>query len=237
MKNNVTNNPSSKLLLLKDIVSNGYLWNLGTFKGTLDGNNKRIIGVSASGGLTTAGYYGMFTTLDGATVQNIRFTDVNIDCTNECPDIYIGALAGKAISSLIVNVSVDGKVSLDANGTGMSYSGGLVGHAVSCQFTDCTNNALVFAGKGAAVAGGIVGMSVGTESSKCRYTRCKNTGHIWAYYKVLGGYARAGGIVGYAKDAFSPFYECSNTGKLEASRNSFGGDCITAYDNDGIYTS
>lgn len=235
LKNNVTNNPSSKLLLLKDIVSNGYLWNLGTFKGILDGNNKRIIGVSASGGLTTAGYYGMFTILDGATVQNISFTDVNIDCTNECPDIYIGALAGKAISSLIVNVSVNGMVSLKAGWGGMSYSGGLVGHAVSCQFTDCTNNATVIAEKGAAVAGGIVGLSEGTESSKCRYTRCKNTGYIEAHLMVLGGYARAGGIVGYAKDAYSPFHECSNTGELKAWGSA--GSCITAYGNDGIYTS
>ncbi len=225
LKNYVTNNPSSKLLLLKDIVSNGNLWNLGTFKGILDGNNKRIIGVSASGGLTTAGYYGMFTALDGATVQNINFTDVNIDCTNECPDIYIGALAGKAISSLIVNVSVDGKVSLKAGWGGMSYSGGLVGHAVSCQFTDCTNNATVIAEKGAAVAGGIVGLSEGTESSKCRYTRCKNTGYIEAHLMVLGGYARAGGIVGYAKDAYSPFHECSNTGELKAWGDA--GKCYT----------
>lgn len=230
-------NSSDSYLLLEDIdASDKNLWNLGTFKGELNGNGKTISGFSVSGTLSTKGYYGMFAILDGATVKDLTFTNVNINCTNGNSNdtIGIGTLAGKAINnSKIINVSVSGTVTLKGSGSGVSVAGGLVGHATSSLFEDCTNNATVYAGKGSANAGGIVGVSYGISSAKCEYINCKNNGSITAHLMVFLGHARAAGIVGRCQDSYSYFdVTCSNTGTIIAK-----GDAGATYDEADIYNT
>lgn len=162
----------------------------------------------------------MFESINGATILNIVFNNVAIFADNDANKggkFFVGALAGSASGSTISNVSIaSGYVKMDGSYGGSSSVGGVIGHALSCVFTSCSNKAEILAAKGSANAGGIVGLSGGTASSNCIYDSCSNTAFIEAHNMVFGGNCRSAGIVGYCYDKYSNFTNCKNSGERKS---------------------
>ena len=115
-----------------------------TFSGTLDGGYYTISRLSAP----------LFTTLNGGTVKNVRFKDINISGET------VGAVCGTATGSAkIYNCGV-----LSGSVSGGDYAGGLVGLIASgsnVRVVNCYNYASV---SGGGYAAGIVGCNQGTIS-------------------------------------------------------------------------
>jgi M26 IgA1-specific Metallo-endopeptidase N-terminal region len=143
------------------------------FRGTFDGKTFKIknLTISANGW-----YTGMFKIVDGATLTNIRLTNVNVP--NSFP--YTGAIAGVMSNTTLSDSEVSGTVKgADSTGglvgamtvstvmnskisglsvTGTTSTGGFVGYAAASSFvTLCTStNGSV---KGTSDTGGFVGLA------------------------------------------------------------------------------
>lgn len=155
-------------------------WSGIGFTGTFDGNGYAIkhmviddssVIKDYNGGYQ---YAGLFATLKGATVKNIRYISGSISCENS-PCLHAGAVAGCAYGSTIsrcasyVNISYkygepDGNVVLGTSGIAFDC-GGIVGHiqndsSLKCTtISECENHAMISGISGSAPMeiGGIVG--------------------------------------------------------------------------------
>lgn len=138
------------------------------FKGTFEGNNHTITGLSSSGfslenmavginGTTPTGYneysYGFFGLVQDAIIKDLNLANVNINLplANDCYADSVGAIVGFAAGFTMDNCTVSGTI----NGSGDAISG-LVGRCYngSVTISNCTNNADV---TGGGRASGIVG--------------------------------------------------------------------------------
>ncbi len=189
------------------------------FKGTFKGNNKTISNLNNKGYIPTddrlgqgkngqdildkdkSYCYGFFALVDGATIGNIKFSNVDIDASRynganmDSTSALIGYATGNCtISGITVNGSIKGHESV----------GGIVGrwYNISGNVTlkDCTNNATIVAlgeisnstkGK----AGGVVGFIskftrefTASTSNKFKFDNCHNTGNVTGkdYADLLG---------------------------------------------------
>lgn len=209
---------NQKNMLICNIDLSGSAWSKrGEFTGELEGNGFAINGLNCNIVMDNNGdSYGLFKSLNGASVKNITFNNVAIFTDNDADKDhkhFVGTLAGTATGSYIYNVHIaSGYVKMDGSKRGSANIGGIVGHAFSCVFTSCSNKAYILAAKGAGNAGGIVGLSGGTASSNCIYDSCSNTAFIEAHNMVAGGPCRSAGIAGYCYDKYSSFTECWNSG-------------------------
>lgn len=209
---------NQKNMLICNIDLSGSAWSKrGEFTGELEGNGFAISGLNCNIVMDNNGdSYGLFKSLNGASVKNITFNNVAIFTDNDADKDhkhFVGTLAGTATGSYIYNVHIaSGYVKMDGSKRGSANIGGIVGHAFSCVFTSCSNKAYILAAKGAGNAGGIVGLSGGTASSNCIYDSCSNTAFIEAHNMVAGGPCRSAGIAGYCYDKYSSFTECWNSG-------------------------
>ena len=209
---------NQKNMLICNIDLSGSAWSKrGEFTGELEGNGFAISGLNCNIVMDNNGdSYGLFKSLNGASVKNITFNNVAIFTDNDADKDhkhFVGTLAGTATGSYIYNVHIaSGYVKMDGSKRGSANIGGIVGHAFSCVFTSCSNKAYILAAKGSGNAGGIVGLSGGTASSNCIYKYCWNTGEIEAHNMVAGGPCRSAGIAGYCYDKYSSFTECWNSG-------------------------
>ena len=169
------------------------------FKGTFNGNGHTITGLT----VISADCAGLFGVLDGATVSNVKFADVNINVTTK----NAGALAGLAVgNSKISGVETAGSI------TAADGAGGVLGRmTVEGEISGCTNNATVTATSTG--AGGIVGKAYYTEKDKeLTISGCVNNG------AVTGGYA-AGGITALSAANVSG---CTNTAVITAGTEAGG---------------
>lgn len=184
----IRNDLDGNYILMNDIdLSSFGKWTpIGTgwsgigFTGTFDGNGYAIkhmviddssVIKDYNGGYQ---YAGLFATLKGATVKNIRYISGSISCENS-PCLEAGAVAGCAYGSTIskcasyVNISYkygkpDGNVVLGTSGIAFNC-GGIVGHIQSDSYLKCTtiseceNHAMISGISGSApmAIGGIVG--------------------------------------------------------------------------------
>lgn len=184
----IRNDLSGNYILMNDIdLSSWGNWTpIGTgwsgvgFTGTFDGNSyvvkNMVIDDSSvikdyNGGYQ---YAGLFATLKGATVKNIRYISGSISCENS-PCLEVGAVAGCAYGSTIsrcasyVNISYkygepDGNAVLGTSGMAFNC-GGIVGHiqsdsSLKCTtVSECENHAMISGISGSAPMniGGIVG--------------------------------------------------------------------------------
>ncbi len=218
----------------------------GLFAGTFDGNNHTIYNLNSEGYKphTRAVYkksdtkntvsYGFFGNIAGATIKNVKLSNVNIDLTNgltsddgtktNIEGDAIGALVGcaKGNDSInIFNVEVSGSIkALDAVGgvVGRIYAGEdkakeLNGQNINITIKECTNNATVSStGEKAA---GIVGYT--TYYDKLEVSGCKNTGNITSGWL-------AAGIVLYSDQLVrvtsTSIYKNVNSGKITITENS-----------------
>ena len=136
--------------LTSDIDCNGMQMRIGTsgkkFGGIFDGNGYTIYNNAVTGNVTPNG---LFAFLDGAVVQNLRFsacsvttpyykapagtTDDNGKTTYSYTHSCAGVLAGQASNATIENCIVETNCFASA----VAQAGGLVGYAKGCKFVKC----------------------------------------------------------------------------------------------------
>lgn len=176
------------------------------FKGAFDGAGHTIAGLTITKTSNAKNALGLFGALDGATVRDLKLTDVRIDVANSDG---AGALAGLAIDdATIEGIQVSGSVRGDAG------IGGVIGRmTLAGTISGCSNRASVSA-TGTGNAGGIVGAAYYTDTTgQMVITGCTNAG-------AISGTQAIGGIAGLNSAFVS---DCSNTGAVTGSDYSVGG--------------
>ena len=175
------------------------------FGGTFNGNGHTITGLSnynsnsqyepVDASIRDNEYvYGLFGAVgNGATIQNVTLTNVNIDTTKTTSAVgdSVGALAGYAFGNFAVsNVSVSGTVKAN------DAVGGIVGRAYKGNYTDTTQYVLSLTGNtssatviggtaSGAKAGGLFGYV--SDNSKGYYT-ITMTGNSFTGSTAVSGY-------------------------------------------------
>ena len=196
--------------LQKDIDLSESNWTpLGTsdnpFTGVLLGNGKTISGLTFSG--TASSAYGLFGYTDGAVIEDLTVSSVNISLSSAQD---AGAVVGYASNTIFTNVSVE-----QANISSQGNAGGIVGQANGADVSDVyvSGNQISSSSNG----GGIVGYAVQTNisASTATNTTVNATTNAGAFAglaenSVVGASistantvsaANAGGIVGSASSS------------------------------------
>ncbi|NOR45147.1 MAG: hypothetical protein GQ534_06120 [Candidatus Delongbacteria bacterium] len=164
------------------------------FIGSYNGNGYTIANLYIN--QPSFNYMGLFGYLEGATLQNIILTDVNIIAASNT-----GALAGySSMSSSIINCSTSGTVQ------GENEIGGLVGlnsmSTISKSYSTCSV-------QGVLPIGGLVGVN-----DNSTVTDCFARGSV-------NGEDMVGGLSGYS--GMSNITNCYSTGTVSAIMPTFGG--------------
>ena len=198
-----------------DISLDGVSWTpIGTafeFDGSYDGDFKTISDLSMTGGTNV----GLFGTITGATIKNLRLVDVSVSGSGYAGAVAAYTKAGSTLDKLaivnanvtstgnnaggvtamtqgarsyITNVSVDASVSAAANG------GGLVGQTedASATISDVSFRGAVDAS--GSYSGGIVGYGI-TEDIENAYSIGTVTGDVSHRGGILGGAGNGSGSV------------------------------------------
>ncbi|MCH5218481.1 MAG: hypothetical protein J1F07_08065 [Muribaculaceae bacterium] len=184
------------------------------FTGVFDGKGYTISNLTVkSGNNTTAAFIKV---LDGGTLQNVNFENVNItgnagsnDYANQTGIVGIIENGGS-----VTGVTVDGVVN------GVQYTSGIVGAIItSGSVSGCTNNATV---NGSKYIGGIVGGAMYcTAGHSMSISDCHNTGNVTSTnISATNDSKYAGGIVGMMSGDVS---SCTNSGNVSNVYNSTGG--------------
>ena len=158
--------------------------------------------------------YGLFGSVNGANIHDLKLKDVNIVSLDPLLGDGIGALIGYSAGATISNVEVSGSV------IGFDAVGGIVGRARGANFsmTNCTNNAEV---KSLRLCAGIVGQ-LGEVTNGGTLTNCTNNGNVTCEYTVDAaptskGYYWAAGIANINTGNKSDTYTltgCVNNGTI-----------------------
>ena len=194
------------------VTNNNYVNNIaaGAFKGTFNGNNKKITGFNPTVSLASGKTFGLLPVLQGATVKNLEISGAMILSASAVADA--GMLCGTATNATIQNVKVSGTI----NSTGTTISdkrfsiGGVVGYAnatgtSTCSIKSCTSDVV------ATVVGG---------------SNTLNTAHSAMY----------GGICGYATSVEAGtanvlIENCTNNGNMNVTLGRCSGICPSAVVN------
>ncbi len=245
-KQSQTDNFSGKTVTLtEDIDLSGHNWTpIGPyskdFRGTFDGQNHTITGLTIVRGTD---YAGLFTKINGGTVKNVRLAECSITRTS----VYTAGICGLISSGTIENCHIlsgsiskgqytggicgqcssNSKVSGCSNAasisSGSSCAGGICADAENdTQIINCTNSGTVTASGGSGYVGGICGTVM--NSSSVSITGCVNTGAVEAE-----GANHVGGICG-ATGSESVLSDCLNTGYVKG-KTYVGGICGDNYYN------
>ncbi len=170
------------------------------FTGSFNGQNYTISNIYIN--RPNNDYIGLFGRVDGASLENIHIVACNI-----IGNQYVGALAGRNTSNLIVNnVSSSGTV----EGIGTNYSGGLIGYNSNSDITNSFSTATVV---GMQSVGGLLGeniQSVISESfAKGNVNGTVNVGGLIGFNSTssnisksyatgnVNGTSPVGGLIGY----------------------------------------
>ena len=205
------------------------------FQGTFDGNGHTISNLNNIGynpqesvlfenNSTITGKkeysYGLFGRIDGATIQNLSLTNVNIDIPSNT-SVYgdsVAALVGFAAGATISDITVGAAVNDSSKVSAYDGVGAILGRNATGALilVDCTNYASIIADE---KAGGIVGI-VYSGSYDATLTDCNNYGTVTVDAK---GMARAeayvGGIVGYTTGAVKlTLNSCVSNGNVTLSK-------------------
>ena len=140
--------PAGSYKLTKNIDMEGVEWEPFVFKGTLDGQDHCIINLKVSGTETFKTVYdanikdyqalcaGFFSSLEGATVKNLRIMgeEVSLKGTDS---MFAALLAGYASDTTVENVVLNGTVSTETTGHCFG-SAGVFGFARKVVIKGCT---------------------------------------------------------------------------------------------------
>lgn len=173
---NIKNDLTKNYIIMQDIELTQEWTPLGeqynnAFSGILEGNNKKITGLSIT---TNKSYQGLFGFINNGTVKNLNICDCNINGQQD-----IGAIAGSATNATIQKVQASGIV----KGT-TGWIGGIIGQLSSSSLSEVVSNITVESGREGSFIGGIVGKSDNSSMNKC-----KSTGNV----KGMSG---VGGLIG-----------------------------------------
>lgn len=216
--------PKTHYRLENDIDLTGYEWTpIGysdekyeAFTGVFDGNGHTIKGLTRTIAPQIVGneaYAGLFAILDGATVCNLKFEDVNMvfpNISKEDSYTYVGALTGYAKNnSVIEKIAVNSgtiRAGEDSSCKRYEYVGGIVGAASDSKIKYCANKANVLGYHDTIWIGGILGYANG---GTVNVRNCYNTGYIEIRTQRAVGYwtGSAGGIVGVVKNGVNVFVQ------------------------------
>ena len=178
-----------------------------SYTGTFNGNGHNISGLSVSG----SDYVGLFSYVDGATIQNINLCDSKITATNAGGiGTSTGGIAGFATGAAKIENCSTNNIKIEA---GSLHIGGIIGRGEgSTEISNCTNTSTL---AGTYNVGGIAGSLNGGS-----ITNCGNSGDLpapWANGCV-------GGIVGFAQAG--QISTCYNTGEITGRSNADVGGIV-----------
>lgn len=133
---NANSQSDDSYYLENDIDFSGFNWvidatNFNTiFRGTLDGNGYAINNLTLTNNDSTFTYFGIFPQIEGATVKNLSFNNVDLSLGANglsSTTIMSGLIAGNVIglTNTIDNITI---INSGVRGTSTSGTGGLVGH-------------------------------------------------------------------------------------------------------------
>lgn len=202
-----SDNLGINITLTADINLKGITWTpIGTdltnsysYKGTFDGGDHTISGLTVTGSNQYAGLFGCIG--DGSTVKNVKLENVQI--TSDDQYAYVGGVAGYSRGN-IENCSVSGSVSGNSNSNGTSNCvGGVVGQQYGGTITECSSSAIV---DGTNEVGGVAG-----QTANATLTACYATGDVTAERDPKNN-TYAGGVVG--SNYLSTLIACYATGNV-----------------------
>ena len=186
-----------------EIDLSGQAWKPITgFAGNFDGNGVTIKGLTIEN--VALSYVGFFDELQaGAVVQNVSFSDVDIDLTYS-ESLYVGTIAGAGSAATINNCKViSGSINVVGEGKN-NYVGGLIGYIRQAdgtmRFINCLNNSSVTAtNKGTTVrVGGFIGFF---QDTNVEILNCVNTGNITGKNEINEKALQIGGLVATASNS------------------------------------
>ena len=180
------------------------LINSYSYKGTFDGGDHTISGLTVTGSNQYAGLFGCIG--DGGTVKNVKLEKVQI--TSDYQYAYVGGVAGNN-DGAIENCSVSGSVS--GNSTYNSV-GGVVGYQWGGSITGCSSSATV---QGTGSVGGVVGQT----NYSATLTACYSTENVTLESNNSNS-TYAGGVVGY--NGASTLTACYATSKVTGTGTGSG---------------
>ena len=159
-----------------------------SFKGTFDGGDHTISGLTIKSTSGADAAVGLFGIVDGGKVKNLNLTDVNINVASS-------NLAGAAIGMMLNGATAD-NITVSGAIIGNDGVGGIVGRLIIYgTISNCINNASVTSAYGG--IGGIVGKPYyedgANTSTFASITNCTNNGTVTApmYIGGIAGLARA----------------------------------------------
>lgn len=170
------------------------------FKGTYDGNNKKISKLTVTA--SNSNYQGLFGYTSKAVIKNVTLADCNITGKQ-----YTGGIVGCALSSTTIeNCHVNGNINATASDAG--GHGGIVGSATATSITNCTVTGTISTSVSNDNYGGIVGAA----NYDVVITSCENAANI------SGDGQNHGGIVGLDYNSSNKFKYCLNTGVVNGNQ-------------------
>jgi len=184
------------------------------FKGVFNGGGHTIRGFKPTVKVADNQTFGLFGVLDGATVKDLNIeTDLAISADAQAD---AGVLVGTAISSIIQNVKVSGKITSAGNATDNKRFalGGIAGFVFNTGdgtslIKDCTTSLTVNAdcgsnsknGATAAMYGGVAGfVTTSQDNSANNIENCVNNGEIIAKLGRCSGIVATANFGGHFKD-------------------------------------
>lgn len=175
------------------------------FAGIFDGQNHTISGINLQGN----GHQGLFGTIGGATIKNLKLSACTITLTNNSSAGGIVAYIKKgATNTIIENCHVANNVCIDTQG----YAGGIAGYVGSgnTQILGCTSAASIVLRNNGFDIGGIAGFCgyVYTDLEQTAYIIVSNCLYYGNSLTAAEGYSgRIGGIFGaYYSNVFHQLY-------------------------------
>ncbi|MDR2231809.1 MAG: hypothetical protein LBE56_01650 [Tannerella sp.] len=196
------------------------------FQGTFYGNFYAIDGMTITqteadnSGFGSSYDCGLFAMINGARIQALGVTNVDINYVNLNPDSEPGTGAGAIVGSVnyndkflggqILDCYSSGTITVEGNSGLYSGVGGIIGYAAAEEsetfhISRCYSHADVFSD---GAAGGIVG-----TLEKGEISQCYSTGNISDVTPVPDGDAFTGGVVGAVK-GISIVNACYSTGTV-----------------------
>ena len=184
-----------------------------TFKGTFDGQNSTISGLTITN-YTEEGV-GLFGFVVGGTVKNLTLTNVEITTNLESTGAVVGAMSS---SATIENVDVESGTVKGSQGVG-----GIVGRILKSGSVSQSNNSATVEGT-VYNTGGIAGAAY-YNNEGMSISECNNTGAVTSK-------TGAGGIVGFSSADIS---KCTNSGRITGTGQV--GGIVGEQQNSGSITS
>lgn len=196
--NRTTSVSTEKYYIANDLDFSSYSWTPivadRIFRGTLNGNGKTISNLTIDYNSSSIAYSGIFPRLDGATITNISFDNVQIVSFSSSTTRVAGLIAGDAYNAKDVNLSNITVNNVGVQGRSNNGVGGLIGFITGTNTRVIMNNIKATSLKAFNInsyAGGIVGSVAGNSRLEMYDIDFKGE----AYSNNSSSYV--GGLVGY----------------------------------------